>query len=376
MPKRGENIYKRKDGRWEGRINRSDNMARRSYKSVYGKSYREVKDKMFLLRQASGREVNEGNKGNYTIAEASQLWIKSQAAYWKAGTYSAYQQMLHKYIIPYMGNINIRQITDITMLEFVEKVNQQEDTKVLSGNYMFQICAMIRRIMIYMNKQYGDSIIIPRNPIAAKKAHNIILPSDTSLITLEDYLYRHRDNDTCLGILIALHTGIRIGELSALIWKDIDLEEGILYVRRNMLRVHKNNQDETEESATQIIEQKPKSSDSVRIIPLPPSLMPILKKYRKNDSDYVICGVKSPWAEPRTIQYRFESILKNCQIEHFNFHMLRHVFATRCVAIGLDVKSLSEILGHSNIQMTLNLYVHSTIQQKRLLMQQYDSVIH
>lgn len=376
MPKRGENIYKRKDGRWEGRIRRGDTMTGRTYKSVYGKSYREVKDKMFILRQNSGWEVNPGKKGNYTIAEASQLWMKSQEAYWKAGTYSAYQQMLHKYIIPYIGHINIRQVTDRTMLEFAQKVNQQEDSKVLSGNYMFQICALIRRIMIYMNKQYDDSIIIPENPIAAKRTHNIILPSDTSLSVLEDYLCCHCDNDTCLGILIALHTGIRIGELSALVWKDIDLEEGILYVRRNMLRVHKNNQDETEESATQIIEQKPKSSDSVRIIPLPPSLMPVLKKYRKNESDYVICGVKSPWAEPRTIQYRFESILKNCQIEYFNFHMLRHVFATRCVAIGLDVKSLSEILGHSNIQMTLNLYVHSTIQQKRLLMQQYDSVIH
>ena len=376
MPKRGENIYKRKDGRWEGRIRRGDSMTGRSYQSIYGKSYREVKDKMYFLRQDSGRELNGGNNTNYTITEASQLWMKSQAAYWKAGTYSAYQQMLHKYIIPYMGHISIRQITDRTMLEFVEKVNQHGDSKALSGNYMFQICAMIRRIMIYMNKQYDNSLTIPRNPIAAKRTHNIILPSDTSLSVLEDYLCRHCDNDTCLGILIALHTGIRIGELSALIWKDIDLEEEILYVRRNILRVRKNNRNETEESATQVIEQKPKSSDSVRIIPLPPSLMPMLKKYRKEESDYVICGVKSTWAEPRTIQYRFESILKNCQIEYFNFHMLRHVFATRCVAIGMDVKSLSEILGHSNIQMTLNLYVHSTIQQKRMLMQQYDSVIH
>lgn len=375
MPRRGENIYKRKDGRWEGRI-RKGNAGGRSYQSVYGKSYREVKDKMNFLRQDSAIEENGGNKENCTMAEASQLWIKSQEAYWKAGTCSAYRQILHKYIIPYMGHINIRQVTDRTMLEFVERVNQQENSIMLSGNYMFQICAVIRRIMIYMNKQYDGSIMVPDNPIAAKKSHNIILPSDASLSVLEDYLRSHCDNDTCLGILIALHTGIRIGELSALTWKDIDLDDGIVYVRKNMLRVHKNDWGQTEENATQIIEQQPKSSDSVRIIPLPPSLMPILKKYRKDASDYVICGARSPWAEPRTIQYRFESILKNCQIEYFNFHMLRHVFATRCVAIGLDVKSLSEILGHSNIQMTLNLYVHSTIQQKRLLMQQYDSIVH
>lgn len=379
MARRGENIYKRKDGRWEGRIRRNTAIGGRAYQSVYGKSYREVKDKMYCVKQEIKEEEARRSREDYTMSEASQIWMKAQAVYWKAGTYSAYRQILQKYIIPYMGQISIRQITDRTMMEFATQVNQKE-AGTLSGNYMFQICAMVRRIMIYMNKQYDGSISIPGNPVTVKKSRPIILPCDTSMSRLEDYLYDHCENDTCLGILIALHTGIRIGELSALLWKDIDLEEGILYVRRNMLRVSGGSSTKMDKDAegknTRIIEQEPKSRDSARIIPLPPSLIPVLKKYRKSESDYVVCGVKNPWAEPRTIQYRFENILKNCQIEYFNFHMLRHVFATRCVAIGLDVKSLSEILGHSNIQMTLNLYVHSTVQQKRLLMQQYDSVIH
>ncbi|MCM1121715.1 MAG: site-specific integrase [Eubacterium sp.] len=371
MPKRGENIYKRKDGRWEGRIREQIGIGRYGYRSVYGKTYKEVRDKMYRLMQKTEKKDGE----DYTMAEAVQLWIKSQSPYWKAGTYSSYTRMLDKYILPYIGQIRISQITDRIMMDFMEKVNAHEPESALSGNYMFQICSMVRRIMLYMNKQYDNGIIVPKNPVASKKAGNIILPSDVSLSVLEDYLLSHSDNRTCLGILIALHTGIRIGELSALLWNDIDLDEGILYVRRNMLRVYRNKQSEEDEGRTQVVKQNPKSSDSLRIIPLPPRLIPILRQHQRIGTDYVVNGVKLPWAEPRTIQYRFEGILQECQIEHFNFHMLRHVFATRCVAIGLDVKSLSEILGHSNIQMTLKLYVHSTVQQKRLLMMQYDSAV-
>ena len=128
----------------------------------------------------------------------------------------------------------------------------------------------------------------------------------------------------------------------------------------------------TKRNITHIIEQVPKTSDSFRTIPIPPQLIPLLQIYKKESSMYVISGTKTPWAEPRTIQYRFMNILKKCKIDYFNFHMLRHAFATRCVAMGLDVKSLSEILGHSNIQITLNLYVHSTIQQKKQFMKQYE----
>lgn len=142
-----------------------------------------------------------------------------------------------------------------------------------------------------------------------------------------------------------------------------------------MLRVKDENAyDFPDQKMTQIVRQTPKTSDSCRIIPLPEKLIVLLRQYQKDVTAYVISGGKNPWAEPRTIQYRFKNILKRCNIEYFNFHMLRHAFATRCVAMGLDVKSLSEILGHSSIQITLNLYVHTTIQQKRLFMHQYNSI--
>lgn len=369
MSKRGENIYRRKDGRWEGRIRKYSDTGKKTYQSVYGKSYREVKEKMYLI----GREARPLGQNEYTLEKAAELWIQSRSVYWKAGTCSTYRQMLKKYIIPYMGDKPLGQITNQVLLDFMSDINRHN--LALSRNYMFQICATVRRILIYMNKQYNIGIVISDNPVSKERMHSILLPSETSLTTLADYLFANSDSDTCLGILIALHTGIRIGELSALRWKDIDLEEEILYIRRNMIRVSKNKDVQSEEPMTQIVAQTPKSSDSIRIIPLPPCLIPVLRRNKKEESCYVVSGVKSTWAEPRTIQYRFENILKKCQIENFNFHMLRHVFATRCVSMGLDVKSLSEILGHSNIQLTLNLYVHPSMQQKRLLMQQYDALI-
>ncbi len=370
MPKRGENIYKRKDGRWEGRIWQYCESGKKSYRSVYGKSYREVKDKVHLIKI----EMQKPDQNNIILKEAADLWMKSKSSYWKAGTYASYKQILNKYVIPDMGNISVKQISNRTLLDFASKLNKRE--KSLSRNYVFQICAMVCRILRYMNKQYGIDLVIPDNPISKEQVRHILLPSESSLNILADYLRANSNDDTCLGILIALHTGIRVGELSALTWKDIDLEEEILYVRRNMLRVHKSDEHKEDKKVTQIVAQKPKSMDSIRIIPIPSCLLSILRKYKKDDQAYVVSGVKASWAEPRTIQYRFENILKKCQIEYFNFHMLRHAFATRCVSMGLDVKSLSEILGHSNIQLTLNLYVHSTIQQKRLLMQQYNSIIH
>lgn len=371
MPKRGENIYKRKDGRWEGRILKGYDSGRRLYHSVYGKSYRDVKEKMMQIYQ----KEKSGSQNRKTLEEASRLWMQSQSTYWKASTCAAYEQMLNKYIVPYIGNMPIDHITNQVLSEFITEINGQEEV-ILSRNYLFQICAMVRRIMIYTNRQGDGSITIPVNPVKKGQFHAMMLPDESSLAVLENYLYDHRAQDTCVGILIALHTGIRVGELSALMWKDIDLEEGCLYIRRNMIRIHDGDEDKSAGNATKIVSQKPKSADSERVIPLPPYLSMILRECKKEASLYVISGVKAAWAEPRTIQYRFKSILKKCGIEYFNIHTLRHTFATRCVTRGLDVKSLSEILGHSSVQLTLNLYVHPTMQQKQMMMEQYDKAIH
>lgn len=153
------------------------------------------------------------------------------------------------------------------------------------------------------------------------------------------------------------------GELCALQWKDIDLEKRILTVNKTIQRI----QTSSSEKKTMLVITAPKSQGSVREIPLPECIVDILKQYRENNALFVLSASKKP-VEPRTLQYRFAKILNNADLPSVHFHSLRHAFATNCVAAGFDVKTLSEILGHSSVELTLNRYVHSSMDRKRAFM--------
>lgn len=362
MPKRGENIYKRKDGRWEGRIKKSVGLTDgRKYRSVYGKTYGEVKRKVDAAKR---EESLAGSQCSLNMEEAVTIWYADKKGYWKESTYAAYHQIVEKYVLPYLGELPLYKIDNMVMGDFAAEISAKNCSKKLSSTYMFDICSVVLRIMSHIQKKTGMNLKIPVNPISAEKRSRIMMPAEKDLKRLESYLLQNIDNDTCLGILAALYTGLRIGELCALTWDDIDLEAGILHVRNNIQRV----QDFEGAKKTKILFLCPKTAYSIRDIPIPPVLLHILQLSRKQPAAPFISGARGIWMDPRTLQYRFQKILSRCNIEHFKFHMLRHAFATRCMEKGFDSKSLSEILGHSSIQITLNMYVHSTLKQKRRLM--------
>ena len=364
MPRRGTNVYKRKDGRWEGRVRKAGGIkGKRKYISVYGKSYQEAREKTEILRQEIKKGISD-NIGAITIGEAADMWILDKASYWKPSTYAAYQNMLAKYIIPYLGKYKVTQINNQVMHDFMVQIQTKSDGSVLSNNYLHSICTILIMLLSHIKKKYVCDFSIPDNPVLMNRQKPLILPGEKSLILLEDYLLKRTDDDTCLGILVAFHTGIRIGELCALTWDDIDLKEEVIHINKNIQRVS-NRQEK--EHGTEILFQQPKTNTSFRDIPIPPILLPYINAY-ESKKGYLVKGKKSAWAEPRTLQYRFEKILKECNIQPFHFHMLRHCFATRCIDRGFDIKSLSEILGHSNVQITLNLYVHSSMLRKKQLM--------
>ena len=174
-------------------------------------------------------------------------------------------------------------------------------------------------------------------------------------------------------LLLSIYLAARSKAIRNMKWEDIDFREGVIHIRKNIQRVQNAGGGDAK---TTIIVQAPKTVDSVRIVPIPPVLFPLLEKNRREFSCYVVRGQKHPWADPRTVQYRFKGILEKCGLEYFNFHMLRHAFATRCIAKGFDIKSLSEILGHSDTRLTMNLYVHSTVQQKKKLMNRFDTCLY
>ncbi len=367
MSRRGANIYKRKDGRWEGRIviERSKNGIR-SYRSVYGRNYNEVKEKLELFRKT---HKVEGEPVKGSLADVIDMWLKEKGPSWKKTTYTVYCQTIDKYIIPRIGDVKANQIDTKRLEAFVESIREDTDGSMLSDRYLRSICAIVLRALRYVKKKYHYAIEIPENLIMPARRTQVMLPGQQDMGVLEKYLLENAGDDTCLGVLIVFYTGIRIGEACALTWGDVNLEEGVIYVRKNMQRVKTS---EGKKSSTEVLLQTPKTCTSFRIIPIPPVLFPLLQQYKQEDAKYIIKGRKKSWVEPRTLQYRFAKILNECQIKSFNFHMLRHAFATRCIDKGFDAKSLSEILGHSSVQVTLNLYVHSSLEHKKELMEKFD----
>ena len=163
------------------------------------------------------------------------------------------------------------------------------------------------------------------------------------------------------GVLLSLYTGIRVGELCALQWEDFDLAHSKLKIRKTMQRIQDLGNGSV--SKTKIVITEPKSQCSIREIPLPLFIVDVAKKFASNPKAYILTGTDR-YIEPRTMQNRFKSYVKECNVEPANFHVLRHTFATRCVEVGFEVKSLSEVLGHANVNITLNRYVHSSFELK------------
>ena len=188
---------------------------------------------------------------------------------------------------------------------------------------------------------------------------------------LNAYLKKHLTPEN-FGIILAKEAGLRIGEICALQWNDFDLDKGTVCINKTLQRVK--NTDEKTTSKTKIIITAPKSQKSVREIPLSDKLMAIVKKlYNYENSDtYVVTGTKK-YSEPRKIQRKFMKLLKSFGIMHVCFHGLRHLFATEAVENGFDIKSLSEILGHSTVKFTLDRYVHGSFELKRANMNKMAS---
>ena len=169
-------------------------------------------------------------------------------------------------------------------------------------------------------------------------------------------------NETKLGILISLNTGLRIGEVCALSWNDIDFENQIFHIRSTVARVKS---DDERNGTTKLIIDKPKTKSSLRDIPIPSKLIPILVFMKQRATGIYVVSNNNCFISPRTYEYRYHKILDDCNIPSVNYHTLRHTFATRCIEVGVDVKTLSEILGHANVSITLNTYVHSSMELKR-----------
>ena len=219
----------------------------------------------------------------------------------------------------------------------------------------------MRRILHYAQDQ-NISIDVTVFNVRVKQIPKVLeILSLSEQTTLQEYLMNQLDALN-IGILICLYTGIRVGELCALTWEKISFSDKTICICQTMQRIQKRT---SENKKTHIIIAAPKSSSANRVIPIPSTLLKILSQYPLEKNGYFLSGSSLEVVEPRRIQYRFHKILKECCIDRKNFHVLRHTFATRCVEANIDIKTLSEILGHSSVSITMNRYVHPSLSLKR-----------
>lgn len=346
MARKGENIYKRKDGRWEGRYR--PHTGGTKYQSVYGKSYLEVKEKLIKYKSAPVTYISSGTK---TFGELCTEWLSAVSVRVKRTTLSIYKMKLSKHIIPVWGKIRFDCITVQLVQAFIESKLKSG----LSAKYVHDIVVLMKTISKYICRIHGfrDVITNVAVPKAEKKEQPLLTSSQQ--LKLCKYLNANMTN-TSLCILISLYMGLRIGEICGLKWEDIDLIKGVLNVRRTVQRISKND-------GTELYIGSPKSVSSLRSIPIPAFLIPILRQFKRYENEYILSG-STKIVEPRTLQRRFKSLLKKADLPSVNYHSLRHMFATNCVNAGFDVKTLSVILGHSSVETTLNRYVHSSFERK------------
>ncbi len=372
MARHGENIRKRKDGRWEGRYKVFDeNRGRIVYRSLYGKTYEEVKEKLFLVRSGFAGPDLSGEKpdgmentphpgGAVLFSQAAEQWLVQIKKKRKYSTFAKYDTVYRTHLEKQAG---FCVLSAEKAPECFAKIFDHLSEKELSGSMQKSVCCVANQIFHFANKNYFSNVPMLEGPPVTEKKKSAPVLSGAEQKKLLSCIYNGLDSFGT-AVLLCLHTGLRLGELCALRWEDLDLGNRTLTVNRTVQRITMKGC----RTKTVLMETDPKSESSRRIIPLTAEMAGLLARLDTSRS-YVFGGEKP--LEPRTMQYRFRKMLRKSKIDGRKFHALRHTFATNCVENGMDVKSLSEILGHSDVKITLNRYVHPTMDSKR---RQMDSL--
>lgn len=362
MARHGENIRKRTDGRWEGRYPvYNKEKGKQIYCSVYGRTYEEVREKLTAKKNLL-KAWAEASEQTHTcpmppsfgisFTEAAQGWLAQVREKRKLSTYIKYSLIYQKYMEQEFENTALSEMT----VSFVK--DRLADS--LSGSVCKSVYCVLNQILKYASARYSLTLAPLQRPDSGipPKAIRVLSKSDQKKLIAVLF---QKMNLSKLAVLLVLYTGLRLGELCSLKWTDIDFEGRVLSVSRTVQRLYAEGQGKK----TVLLETAPKSQHSLREIPLSDKLLNLLAKFH-SDREYVFGGDKP--MEPRTMQYHFKKILAEAALADTNFHILRHTFSTNCIENGMDVKSLSEMLGHSDVQITLNRYVHPSMDTKRKYM--------
>ena len=328
------------------------------YGYVYAKTYAEAKKRL----NTAPLEIPKQKPLPIPLSEISEQWLSIMSLKVKPSTLAEYDTVIKLHILPMLGKTDIDKINTATVSTFAQMKlhsGRKDKNGGLAPKTVRDILSILKGIIDFATSErlIKSSIAMPY-PKQQQKSMRVL--SHLEQIALRQALL---ENITIhkVGILLCLYTGLRVGEVCGLHWEDFSPCFDKVSVRQSVRRIKNNNGT----SKTKLIIDSPKSKSSIRDIPIPEFIIPTLMDFRQEGSTHFISTPDSPLIEPRTMQNHFKRIIETAGITDANFHCLRHTFSTLCIEAGVDIKSLSEMLGHTNVNITLNRYVHSTFDQKR-----------
>ncbi len=291
------------------------------------------------------------------ISTIIKLWKEDKKQYVKKSSLSAYQLLIDNHLLPIFGNkyeVVETEVQDFVFTKLDEGLSQKTIKDILIVLKMILKFGMKNKLIDY----HQFDIKFPTE----RENNGIEVLSKVNQKRIMNYVQEHFTFKN-LGIYICLSAGIRIGEICALTWEDIDTETGVIHINKTIQRIYII---EDCDRHTELILDSPKTKNSIRDIPMSRDLQKMLKPIKKvvNSSFYILTNDIKP-TEPRTYRNYYKRLMKELNMPELKFHGLRHSFATRCIESNCDYKTVSVILGHSNISTTLNLYVHPNMEQKK-----------
>ncbi|MBO0453193.1 tyrosine-type recombinase/integrase [Candidatus Enterococcus murrayae] len=351
-----ENIYFRKDGRWEGRYalgRRND--GRLKYGYVYGKSYQEVQTKLRPLKQSAQNRFQLYGRSLMLYEEWIKKWKIVVQGTVKTSTFSDYCYKLNRYLLPNLGELPLYQITS----ERIQGVIDEQLTETLSPNSIHIIVRLLSKTLKMaqaegmLDKNPCEKVTLPKR--LPQKIHALNVEQQRSLVeAVSSY-----PDEKGQSAILALNTGLRIGEIAALTWENIDFDKDIIHVDQTCHRVTLE-----EERKTCLHYDTVKSYASQRMIPMNRAVKKLLKNLKLKSKSQFVFSVGTKGCEPRVLTYHFHRVRQLANLEQIHFHQLRHTFATRCLEAKIGIASVSALLGHSSTKMTLDVYSDSMLEER------------
>lgn len=296
------------------------------------------------------------------------IWLKNYVKpSAKERTYIRYEQLIRTHIASKIGDADLNALTPIVLQSFVTELSACGNVKTgngLSANTVNAVISVLQNSLrtahlLGYARDYTANMI-KRPKLNERKIECFTLAEQKRIEAAVFGSHKTK----MFGIVLCLYTGLRVGELIALQWKDIDLQKGLLTVSRSC-----------HDASDGIAFDEPKTASSCRVIPLPKQLLPHLKRIKKSSNSAFVVSADGNAVSVRSYQRSFELLLKKLHIAHRGFHSLRHTFATRALECGMDVRTLSEILGHKNPTVTLNRYAHSLLEHKAAMMNRLGKLL-